>query len=106
MKHHERRELVNTLTKIAIEYGQTQQLRDRIAHAMPFDCDAIDAPSVEDARAMGSAGGPDDEAERLAFEAWMEGHQWGLCAKWNGTEYVSTRMLWAVWRDRAALSKG
>ena len=53
MKHHERRELVNTLTKIAREYGQTQQLRERIAHALPFDCDLIDAPSVEDARAVG-----------------------------------------------------
>ena len=48
MKHHERRELVNTLTKIAIEYGQTQQLRDRIAHAMPFDCDAIDDAVAEE----------------------------------------------------------
>ena len=46
MKHHEYRELVNTLTKIAREYGQTQQLRERIAHALPFDCDATDAPSA------------------------------------------------------------
>nr|MBP9805624.1 hypothetical protein [Accumulibacter sp.] len=44
--HHERRELVNTLTKIAREYGQTQQLRERIAHALPFDCDVIDAPTL------------------------------------------------------------
>ena len=42
MKNHEYRELVNTLTKIAREYGQTQQLRERIAHALPFDCDVID----------------------------------------------------------------
>ncbi len=122
MKHHEYRELVNTLTKIAREYGQTQQLRERIAHALPFDCDVIDAPSVEDARAMGQQGGPADEAERLAFEAWMEGHCWTIYAKWNGEQYLSrveketkgryldhdaitTRMLWAAWRDRAALSK-
>jgi len=121
MKHHEYRELVNTLTKIAREYGNTQQLRERIAHALPFDCDATDAPSVDDARAMGQQGGPADEAERIAFEAWMEGHEWGLGATWDGTGYVSTkdrtlgypdwhavstRMLWAAWRDRAALSKG
>lgn len=31
MKHHEIRELVNELTKIAQQYGQMQQLRDRIA---------------------------------------------------------------------------
>ena len=52
MKNHERRELVNTLTKIAREYGQTQQLRERIAHALPLDCDVIDAPSVDDARLL------------------------------------------------------
>ena len=47
MKHHERRELVNTLTKIAREYGQTQQLRERIAHALPFDCDLFDDDKSE-----------------------------------------------------------
>ena len=31
MKDHEKRELVNRLTKIAREYAHTQQLRDRIA---------------------------------------------------------------------------
>ena len=124
MKHHERRELVNTLTKIAREYGQTQQLRERIAHALPFDCDVIDAPSVDDARAMGQQGGPADEAERIAFEAWMIGHNWmPPSVQWTGSIYgsayrsaaedglfidpeaVRTRMLWAAWRDRAALSK-
>lgn len=84
MKNHERRELVNTLTKIARDYGQTQQLRERIAHALPFDCDVIDAPCVEDARAMGHTGSLADEAERFAFEAWMEGHEWGLGATWDG----------------------
>lgn len=77
------------------------------------------APSIEDAHAMGASGGPADEQERLAFEAWMKGHCWALCATWNGTGYVSdaeqggfvcpharrTRGLWAAWRDRAALAK-
>ncbi len=31
MKDHEIRELVNELTQVARDYGQTQQLRDRIA---------------------------------------------------------------------------
>lgn len=34
MKDHEKRELVNRLTKIAREYAHTQQLRDRIAHEL------------------------------------------------------------------------
>lgn len=34
MKHHEIRELVNELTKIAQDYGQTQQLRDRISRCV------------------------------------------------------------------------
>jgi len=34
MKHHEIRELVNDLTKIAQDYGQTQQLRDRISRCV------------------------------------------------------------------------
>lgn len=80
------------------------------------------APSVSDAERMG-AGGPEamgiphDESERLAFEAYMRGHCWEIAAKWDGTAYLSkcadhlydngamiTRMLWAVWRDRAALA--
>lgn len=76
--------------------------------------------SIEDARAMGEKGGPAVESERLAFEAWMQGHCWELGATWNGTSYVSnleaasggsyvcpvamgTRRMWAAWRDRAAL---
>lgn len=76
------------------------------------------APSVEDAYVMGAEGGPIVEAERLAFESWMRGHCWALCAAWCGTHYkshaeeggdldpraMSTRRLWAAWRDRAALS--
>lgn len=70
----------------------------------------------EGARAMGANGGHAVDAERLAFEAWMRGHCWALCATWTGTQYRSddeasgyvnphamrTRQLWAAWRDRAA----
>jgi len=77
------------------------------------------APSEADAHAMGAAGGPPHKGERLAFEAWMRGHCWALCATWTGTEYLSdgeqggwpdpqammTRRLWAAWRDRAALAR-
>ena len=77
------------------------------------------APDIEAARKMGEEGGPAVEAERLAFEAWMDGHCWALCAEWNGTAYVEmceigdfispnathTRGLWAAWRDRAALAR-
>lgn len=77
-----------------------------------------DAPSIEAAYAMGAKGSPAVEAERLAFEAWMSGHCWSLCAHWTGSEYLGsseqggnfcphammTRKLWAAWRDRAALT--
>ena len=77
------------------------------------------APSIEAARKMGETGGPAVEAERLAFEAWMDGHCWALGATWNGRGYVGnaercdyvdqwamrTRELWAAWRDRAALAR-
>lgn len=76
--------------------------------------------SIEAAETMGAVGGPASERERQAFEAWMRGHCWALCATWNGTEYrsdaevggrycpqaASTRQLWAAWRDRAALATG
>lgn len=32
MKDHEKRELVNALTEVAVKYATTQQLRQRIAH--------------------------------------------------------------------------
>jgi len=78
-----------------------------------------DVPRIDDAEAMGAKGGPIHEGERLAFEAWMRGHCWALCATWRGTQYTSdaeqggaldprammTRQLWAAWRDRAALSR-
>ena len=77
-------------------------------------------PSVEAAAAMGRTGGHPTEGERLAFEAWMAGHNWSVIGDWNGQTYVLptvlretggvhspevmlTRQLWAAWRDRAAL---
>lgn len=76
-------------------------------------------PSVAAAEAMGAKGGQAGEGERLAFEAWMRGHCWALCAHWDGKQYISdeetngcvsmhamvTRRLWAAWRDRAALAR-
>lgn len=78
----------------------------------------MSAPSIKDAHEMGATGGQADDAERLAFEAWMRGHCWALCATWRGTHYraddevdgnvnlraMRTRELWAAWRDRAALA--
>ena len=80
--------------------------------------DMREAPTVGAAYNMGAKGGPVNEAERLAFEAWMRGHCWALSAHWTGSQYVSdaeaggdldpramqTRRLWAAWRDRAALA--
>lgn len=78
------------------------------------------APDIEAARKMGEEGGPAVEEERLAFEAWMDGHCWSLGATWTGTGYMAdserkyglfcgkafvTRGLWAAWRDRAALAR-
>jgi|694.fasta_scaffold15845_5 hypothetical protein len=68
---------------------------------------------------MGQAGAPPSESERLAFEEWMRGHSWSVEGVWNGVTYddrehdsvgidihaMQTRMLWAAWRDRAALSR-
>jgi hypothetical protein len=82
-----------------------------------------EGPSDEDrtkaAFAMGQTGAPSSETERLAFESWMRGHSWLVQGVWNGTTYddrgpsrvssvdvgaMQTRMLWAAWRDRAALA--
>ena len=76
-------------------------------------------PSHDAAYAMGAKGGPVVEAERTAFESWVHGHCWNLGAEWDGKSYVGvgerpgssyvcplamrTRMMWAAWRDRAAL---
>ena len=80
------------------------------------------APSVDEARRMGEQGSEAVEGERLAFEAWMAGHCWALCATWTGKGYIgkgesvsegryvcrdamATRRMWAAWRDRAALAR-
>lgn len=78
----------------------------------------MSAPTTEAAHEMGAKGAQShDDAERLAFEAWMRGHCWALCAVWEDGGYrgtaehgenicqkaMSTRRLWAAWRDRAAL---
>jgi hypothetical protein len=77
------------------------------------------APAESEAYDMGATGGPAHEGERLAFESWMAGHCWALCATWDGKAYRSdaeqggdidpramrTRQLWAAWRDRAALAR-
>lgn len=42
MKDHEIAELVNRLTHIAREYGQTQQLRERIAHEIRPLCTLLE----------------------------------------------------------------
>ena len=77
------------------------------------------APSIEAARKMGAEGSPAVEAERLAFEAWMDGHCWSPDdVFWTGAQYLSPaerdgivdayavqiRRMWAAWRDRAALA--
>jgi hypothetical protein len=81
-----------------------------------------EAPTVDDAYYMGATGGEATEGERLAFEAWMRGHCWALCATWTGKGYIgkgesvsegryvcrdamATRRMWAAWRDRAALAR-
>lgn len=82
------------------------------------DVRAMVVPSTVAAYAMGAKGGSVVDAERLAFESWMAGHCWALCAAWDGTGYRCeseqagqfnpaagvTRRLWAAWRHRAALA--
>lgn len=67
---------------------------------------------------VGATGAQPCDYERLLFEAWMRGHCWAVVGTWDGRTYVhacesteglhpgamSTRRLWAAWRDRAALS--
>jgi len=79
-----------------------------------------DEERIKAAFAMGQTGAPSSETERLAFESWMRGHSWLVEGVWNGTTYddrgpsrvssvdvgaMQTRMLWAAWRDRAALTR-
>ncbi len=62
--------------------------------------------NTADAFRMGQTGSPSTDAERRRFQAWMAGHCWA-CAPWNGTGYTqqTTRVLWAAWRDCAALQQ-
>ena len=76
------------------------------------------APSIADAWDIGATGATVEDGERLAFEAWVSGHCWLLGTEWDGrgcrSEYevnghichqaMITRMMWAAWRDRAALA--
>ena len=108
-----------------IPIGNDLLARDAIYADLLFRARAyLDQPepvpvSADTAFAIGLTGGPPSEVERLAFEAWMRGHSWLVSGKWNGTTYVDpqerhnsidllamqTRMLWAAWRDRAALAR-
>lgn len=78
---------------------------------------AQDLLTIEAAEKMGATGAEPTETERQMFEAWMKGHCWAVCGKWDGKQYVGTdayddlhpyvmhtRGLWAAWRDRAALA--
>ncbi len=78
---------------------------------------AQDPLTIEAAEKMGATGADPTETERQLFEAWMKGHCWAVCGKWDGKQYVGTdeyddihpyvmhtRGLWAAWRDRAALA--
>ena len=78
----------------------------------------VEPVTTQQAHDMGAKGAMPTEEERLLFEAWMRGHCWAIVGKWDGKQYVSdretgavvdwptmhTRQLWAVWRDRAALT--
>lgn len=79
---------------------------------------AVAGPTEQQAHDMGAKGAPATDEERALFEAWMRGHCWALSAAWTGSQYLSplehggfidpqamsTRRLWAAWRDRAALA--
>lgn len=62
--------------------------------------------NLSEAYRLGAKGGPVSESERLLFEEWMRGHCWSVGPRLNDGSYseMSTRMCWAAWRDRAALS--
>lgn len=114
------RELIQRLTeRRLLEHlaliAETHDCLDQPEPEEPSDEDRIKA-----AFAMGQTGAPPSETERLAFESWMRGHSWLVEGVWNGTTYddrgpsrvssvdvgaMQTRMLWAAWRDRAALAR-
>lgn len=104
--------------QIGYEAGQAARMQPTPGW-LPPSAGPGSAPSIEAAHAIGASGGPYDEDERLAFEAWMNGHCWELGAFWDGTGYrgaaehsdyvcplaLQARQLWAAWRDRAALAR-
>lgn len=125
------RELLERVLYLMDNYiGTTHPEEDEIRAILSAPSPAgVDADHVEDVRVMvvpsiaaayaiGAKGGSVVDAERLAFESWMAGHCWALCAAWDGAGYRCeseqagqfspaagmTRRLWAAWRDRAALS--
>lgn len=57
---------------------------------------------------MGAKGSPHSEDERRLFEAYMRGHCW-QAGEWDAKlgcyADMHTRMLFGVWRDRAALAQ-
>lgn len=115
---HEAREAHYEMLAVAAELRAMIAAAPEAPEQAAQPADVARHPTPEDARKMGEKGGPVVEAERLAFEAWMAGHCWALCATWNGKEYrgdaeaghyicpraMNTRQLWAAWRDRAALA--
>lgn len=103
----------------AVQIGVTDGRFSTPQQPKPAGAVPLPEPSQELAKRYGE--GKDaqaTEADRLAFEAWMRGHCWALCATWRGNQYQSdaeeagrlcpdamrTRMLWAAWRDRGAVA--
>lgn len=62
--------------------------------------------TLDAAYLMGATGAPHNEHERLRYEAYMRGHCWQV-GVWNADKVayddMTNRMLFAVWRDRAAM---
>ncbi|WP_293705999.1 hypothetical protein, partial [Stenotrophomonas sp. UBA7606] len=73
----------------AAEDGRESIWDRRILYAAPVAAAPVDAPSIESAHAMGAKGAPANDAERLAFEAWMRGHCCASCATGDGAGYRS-----------------
>lgn len=65
-------------------------------------------PAELQAYDMGAKGSPHSEQERALFEAYMRGHCWQF-GEWDAKlgcySDMGTRMLFGVWRDRAALAQ-
>lgn len=107
-----------TAWKLAMEsWARTEPLPDECESETPNKMPEWQFPGAYDAENMGKHGADDLgagkeqlELERLAFEAWMTGHDWSV-PPWSGTQYEGddpharrVRGCWAAWRDRAALA--